>query len=199
MRRALVALLLAVPAALRGQVPAPNVKALGRTIARYEDERVRVVLSYRWTQTHLKSKWILLDTWISAISKNPIEIDREDVALDMPDGTRLNLPSERRMTKGIPDLRRLLAEVDISRDPAAGYFPESQEVERLGFFEIPGEYIVRDRAGIAPHALVYGDLFFEAPGASFEPGIYTLVIRNKTVDVHLPLALGIEGPLKRVK
>jgi hypothetical protein len=47
--------------------------------------------------------------------------------------------------------------------------------------------------------LACGDMYFESPRDRWEPGIYTLVIESKNVHVRLPLALGIDGPLERVK
>ena len=47
--------------------------------------------------------------------------------------------------------------------------------------------------------LAYGDIYFESPKAKWEPGIYTLVIKNRDVNVRLPLTLGVEGPLERVR
>jgi hypothetical protein len=85
------------------------------------------------------------------------------------------------------------------RDPLGGYFPGRIREERLGFFAVPGEQIVFDRVTVNRDTLAWGDLFFESPKERFEPGIYTLVMENKLARVRLPLALGIDGVLERVK
>lgn len=177
----------------------PNIKRLGRTIMRWKDETLQAVISYRHAQRHLDRKWILLDTYLTATGDKPVEVWREDVALLMPDGTRLGLPSQRRMAEGIPDVRRVLNEAKVQRDPLGGYFPGAVSEERLGFFAIPGEAIVFDKVTVNTQTLAWGDMFFESPKARWEPGIYTLVIESRDVHVRLPLALGIEGSLERVK
>ena len=177
----------------------PNVRKLGRTVARYKDDVLQVVVGYKHAHLHLDSRWILLETCISAAGGQPVEIFREDVSLVAPDGTRLPMPSQKRMAQGIRDLRRMLHESRIMRDPLGGYFPMSSREERLGFFAVPGEAIVFDRVTVDHDTLAWGNLFFESPGERFEPGIYTLIVENKLAHVRLPLALGIDGPLERVR
>lgn len=196
-RGALLAVLLAgtVAADVDG---GPNVKRLGKTVMRWKDDAIQVVVSFRHANAHLDKKWILLDTYLSAVDK-PVDLWREDVSLVTPDGTRLNLPAQSRMAKGIPDVRRMLQEVKVSRDPLGGYFPSAVREARLGFFAIPGEDIVFDKVGVDHLTVAWGDLFFESPGARWEPGIYTFVIESRDLHVRLPLTLGVEGPLERVK
>jgi hypothetical protein len=197
---AIPALALSSAFAIRaGDLESPNVKKLGRTVARYKDDVLQVVIGYKHAQLHLDSRWILLETCISATSGQPIEIFREDVSLLAPDGTRIPMPSQRKMAQGIRDLRRMLNQSRVTRDPLGGYFPMSSREERLGFFAVPGEAIVFDRVTVDHDTLAWGNIFFESPKERFEPGIYTLVVENKLVHVRLPLALGIEGPLERVR
>jgi hypothetical protein len=199
-RLAIVALALLGVAVIRaGDLESPHVKKLGRTVARYKDDVIQVVVGYKHAQLHLDSRWILLETCISATGSQPVEIFREDVALLAPDGTRIPMPSQKKMAQGVRDLRHMLDESRVTRDPLDGYFPHSSREERLGFFAVPGEAIVFDRVTVDRVTLAWGNLFFESPKERFEPGIYTLVIENKLAHVRLPLALGIEGPLERMR
>ena len=176
-----------------------TVKKLGRTVARFKDDALQVVVGYKHAQLHLDSPWILLETFLSASGNQPVEIFREDVSLILPDGTRVQMPSQKKMAQGIPDLRRVLNEARVMRDPLGGYFPGRTREERLGFFAVPGEQIVFDRVTVNRDTLAWGDIFFESPKGRFAPGIYTLVMENKAAHVRLPLALGIDGDLERVK
>ena len=186
-------------AGIRADLESPNVKKMGRTVSRYKDDVLQIVIGYKHAQYHLESRWILLETCISATRGPAVEIFREDVALIAPDGTRMPMPSQRRMAEGIPDLRRMLLQARVMRDPLAGYFPGCFREERLGFFAVPGEAIVFDQVTVDRDTLAWGDLFFESPKGRFEAGIYTLVVENKFAHVRLPLALGIEGTLERTK
>lgn len=177
----------------------PNVTRLGKTVMRWRDDSVQIVVGYRHAQAHLDRKWILLDIGLTVWSGKPVEIYREDVWLVMPDGRRLPMPSQRRMAEGIPDLRRMLNEAKVQRDPLNGYFPGAVREERLGFFAIPGEDIVFDKVAVNSRTLASGDVYFESPNATWAPGIYTLVVENRDVHVRLPLTLGIDVPLERVR
>lgn len=177
----------------------PNVKRLGRTVMQWKDDTVQVVVGFRHAHAHLDKKWILLETYFSAVSGRPVAVWREDVSLRMPDGTTLPLPTQRRMAEGIPDVRRMVNEAKVARDPLAGYFVTAIREERIGFFAIPGEDIVFEKAVVNMHTVAWGDLYFESPKDRWEPGIYTFVIESKDVHVRLPLALGIDGTLERVR
>jgi hypothetical protein len=197
---ALAALTFAAVTGVRAaDLESANVKKLGRTVARFRDDTLQVVVGYKHAQRHLDSKWILLQTCLSASGNQPVEIFREDVTLVLPDGTQLPMPSQKRMAVGIPDLRRMLNEARVVRDPLGGYFPGRTREERLGFFAVPGEQIVFDRVTVNHDTLAWGDLFFESPTGRFAPGVYTLLMENKVAHVRLPLALGIDGDLERVK
>jgi hypothetical protein len=186
-------------ARVRADLDPPNVKKLGRTVSRYRDDVLQVVIGYKHAHYHLDSRWILLETCMSATGSQPVEIYREDVTLFGPDGTRISLPSQGKMAQGIPDLRRMLAQARVARDPIGGYFPGRIREERLGFFCVPGEGIVFDQVTVDRDTLAWGDLFFESPNGRFEPGIYTLVMENKVAHVRMPLALGVDGTLERTK
>jgi len=184
---------------LHAELESSNVKRMGRTVSRYRDDVVQVVVGYKHAHTHLEGRWILLEACISATGNQPVEIYREDVTLLGPDGTRMPMPSQKKMAQGIPDLNRMLLQARVTRDPLGGYFPGRIREERLGFFCVPGEGIVFDQVTVDRDTVAWGHLFFESPKGRFEPGIYTLVMENKVAHVRLPLALGIDGTLERVK
>jgi hypothetical protein len=180
-------------------VDSPNVKRLGKTIAQYEDDKIQVAVSWKYPQLHPEEKWTYFETWMKPAGNKPLDINREDVALFLPDGTRLNLPSQKKLAEGLPDIRRVLAVGDVSRDPMEGYFRARDRAVRIGFQEVPGTAITFDFRGLGPRDAGYGDLFFENPKGKWEKGIYTFSIQNKDVDVKLPIPIGIEGELERVK
>lgn len=195
---AALALGLALPALAAGRDDGP-VKRLGRTVMQWKDESVQVVVSYRHADKHMDAPWILLQVGVSARGTKVSEISREDVLLVMPDGERLSLPSQKALTEGMPDIRRFLREVSISRDPIDGYFVGPTRFEAIQFFTVPGEGIVLDTFGISPDRLALGDLYFRAPKGAFPPGLYTLQIYNKGVDVKLPFRMPSTDPKEDVK
>jgi hypothetical protein len=202
-RFALVLALVGGPLAVAGRTRAadeePAVKRLGKTVARYRDKFIQVAVSWKYPQLHPKEAWTYFETWIMPLSGGGVEIDREDVSLFLPDGTRLNLPSQKTVTEGFPNIRQVVTMGDISRDPMEGYFTARRQLVRIGFQEVPGTFLTYDLRGLAPFDCAYGDLFWENPKGSWEKGIYTLAIQHTGLDVKIPMPIGIEGELERIK
>ena len=196
-----IALLAAV--ALAGSAAAapadPPVKRLGKTVVQHKDERVKAILSWRYAnQSFDKEPWLLLELAFAAEGRT-VNLDREDVSLLTPDGARIPLPGQKRLAEGFRDIRRVVQTAAVSRDPLTGYFNRPTLEQRLPFFSIPGEGIVLDEIGGGHSMLTRGDLYFESPTGAWKPGRYTLVLKNKTMDVELPFDLPAEELKKAPK
>lgn len=177
----------------------PTSRRLGQTVAQYRDDRIQVAVSWKYPQLHPNEKWTYFETWVMPLAGGGVEIHREDISLFLPDGTRLPLPSQKKLGEGLPDIRRVLAIGDVSRDPMEGYFISRRVLVRLGFQEVPGTFLTYDLRGLASYDCGTGDLFWENPKGTWEKGIYTLAIQHKGLDVKIPMPIGIEGDLERVK
>lgn len=172
------------------------VKRLGKTVVQHKDDRVKAVLSWRFAnQTFEKERWLLLELAFAA-EGGGVDLNREDVSLLTPGGERLSLPGQKRLAEGLKDVRWFLQRASVARDPLTGYFPRPDLERRLPFFGIPGEQVVQDEVGGGHSMLIRGDLFFEAPTGSWAKGRYTLVLKNKKMDVELPFALPADDPKK---
>ncbi len=180
-------------------VEAPNVRRLGKTVAQFKDDVVQIAVSWRYPQLHPDERWTFFETWMMPVGNGGLTVDREDIALFLPDGTRVPLPSQKKLTEGLPDIRRVVTIGDVSRDPMEGYFMSRNGLLRLGFHEIPGTAITFDQRAFPTHWAADGDLFFENPKGKWAKGIYTFAVKNKEVDVKIPMSIGIEGELERVK
>jgi hypothetical protein len=187
-------------AALAGDaLESKHVKRLGERVLQYKDDVLQLVVGYRYAANSLDQKWILLDTYLTPVWNRPLSFQREDFSLTMPDGTRLNLPTQRRFAEDVSDVQRIERLAAIQADPLEGYFPYRRSSERIRFFVGPDGGIVRPELIVSTLQMAYGPLYFASPKGKWEPGIYTLAIKNKEVDLKLPIPLGVEGPLERVK
>ena len=175
------------------------VKRLGERVLQYKDDVVQLVVGYRYAANSLNQKWILLDTYMTPVWNRPLSFQREDFSLVTPDGTRLNLPTQQRFAEDLSDVQRVERLAAIQSDPLEGYFPFRRSSERIRFFVGPDGGVVRPELVVSMLQMAHGPLYFASPKATWEPGIYTLVVKNKDVDLKLPLPLGVEGPLERVK
>jgi hypothetical protein len=179
----------------------PNVRHPGKYIAEYKDDKVQVVLGLRYANTKFPSEWLLLQAAVSATGNKPIRIDREDVALVVPGGTRVQMASQKALAEGLPTARRDFQEADVKQDPIEGYFVGPSRQQRLGFFAVPTEQITYEQVTTDRSTIAEGYLFFRAPNEKLPPGRYVLEIFNKDVDVKLPFWLPADKtpPRERVK
>jgi len=194
-----VVFLIAGPAVAGDALESKYVKRLGERVLQYKDDVVQLVVGYRYAANSLNQKWILLDTYLTPVWNRPLAFQREDFTLVTPDGTRLNLPTQKRFAEDLSDVQRVERLAAIQADPLEGYFPFRRSSEPIRFFVGPGDGVVRPELVVSTLQMAHGPLYFASPKATWEPGIYTLVVKNKDVDLKLPLPLGVEGPLERVK
>lgn len=170
-------------------------KRLGKTVVQHKDSNVRAVLSWRYAnQTFEKEPWLLLELAFAA-EGGAVDLNREDVSLLIPGGERLPLPGQKRLGQEL-DVRWVEQKASVSREPITGYFPNQRLEQRIPFFTYPGGPVVQDEIGGGYTMLSRGDLFFEAPTGGWKPGRYTLVLKNKKLDVELPFSLPADDPKK---
>ncbi len=193
------AFLVARPLAGADALESDHVKRLGERVLQYKDDVIQLVVGYRYAANSLNQKWILLDTYLTPVWNRPLSFQREDFVLVTPDGTRLNLPTQKRFAEDVSDVQRIERLAAIQSDPLDGYFPFRHSSEQIRFFVGPDGGIVRPELIVSMLQMAHGPLYFASPKGKWEPGIYTLAVKNKEVDLKLPLPLGVEGPLERVK
>lgn len=167
----------------------PEVRRLGKTLVQHKDEVAKVVVSTKFANTQLDKAWIFFDARFSAEGGEPVRVGREDISLVVPGGTRLNMPSQRALADEVKDMRFLMKKADISREPLDDYFPGRERFEQISFFVVPGERIVFDEFTVSRETLAGGVLFFKTPMGTWEPGRYSLEIRNKWINASLPFDL----------
>ncbi len=194
-----IVFLLAGSAVAEDALESSFVKRLGERVLQYKDDVIQLVVGYRYAANSLDQKWILLDTYMTPVWNRPLAFQREDFTLVTPDGTRLNLPTQKRFAEDVADVQRIERLAAIQSDPLEGYFPFRRSSERIRFFVGPDGGIVRPELVLSTLQMAHGPLYFASPKEKWDPGIYTLLIKNKDVDAKLPLPLGVEGPLERVK
>ena len=168
---------------------APEIQQKGKFVAQWKDEKVQLDLGLRFANSQFPSKWLMIQTGVTATSNKPVRIDREDITLVIPGGDTVNLASQKALTEGLPDVRHDYEKAAIVQDPIEGYFVGPSRQQRIGFFSPPAQQITYEQVTVDRETLALGYLFFHAPGDKFPPGKYVLQIYNKDVDLRLPFVL----------
>lgn len=157
----------------------------------YDDGVVLASASYRYSQRHHDSPWLVVTLGLAA--SEALTIRREDIALVRPDGIIVAPATGRERDRDIDGVRRLLDERANWPASLSFAFPRSR-IDR-GFhrfeFGVDGSDRIPDRVlRIEARGGVRGDVFFVSPDGSWPASVHALVV---TVDadriVRLPVLL----------
>ena len=157
----------------------------------YDDGDLLASASYRYSQRHHDSPWLVVTLGLAA--SEALTIRREDIVLVRPDGIAVPPATERERDRDVEGVRRLLDERASWPDSLSFAFPRSR-IDR-GFYRfdfgveesdrIPNRILRTDARGG-----VRGDAFFVSPDGRWASGVHALVV---TVDadriVRLPVLL----------
>jgi hypothetical protein len=165
-----------------------NVRELGRALAEYNDGVTQVVAAYYYSQLNHDSRWLLVE--VGLMSRRPLTLGRDQVALVTPAGAELPLASERQWRQDSARARALLQQARPTRHQVKSYFREVNGREELRFFTSPDQGgTTIDGTQVMPEQVLLGDLYFESPSGAWERGTYALVIHRNDGTIRLPIDL----------
>ena len=157
----------------------------------YDDGDLLASASYRYSQRHHDSPWLVLTLELAA--SEALTIRREDIALVRPDGAAAPPATERERERDIEGLLRVLNDRADWPDTLSFAFPRSR-IDR-GFHRFDFGAGGADRTPdavlrIEARGGIRGDVFFVSPDGRWPSGVHALIV---TVDearvVRLPILL----------
>ena len=157
----------------------------------YDDGVVLASASYRYSQRHHDSRWLVVTLGLAA--SEALTIRREDIVLVRPDGITTPPATEREHDRDIEGVRRLLDERAGWPDSLSFAFPRSR-IDR-GFHRFDFGVEKSDRTPdrilrIEARGGVRGDAFFVSPDRSWRTGVHALeVTLGEGRIVRLPVLL----------
>ena len=160
-------------------------------LAIYDDGDLLASASYRYSQRHHDSPWLVVTLGLAA--SEALTIRREDIALVRRDGIAATPATERESRRDPQGVRRLLNERAGWPETLSFAFPRSR-IDR-GFHRF--DFGVENPDGMPDRLLrtearggVRGNVFFVSPDGTWAAGVHALVV---TVDdartVRLPVLL----------
>ena len=166
----------------------PNTREKGRAAVEFKDGEIKVVAAYYYSQRHHDSRWLLIEVALSTTDR--MVIHRNNITLVTAGGREVRLANQQRFGQDAPRVSLVMQNAAITRHPVAEYFAQRRSHQNMRFFTFPpGMGIVGDEYVIDDYGVASGDLFFESPTGSWDPGTYSLVIQHKTGRAALPIEL----------
>jgi hypothetical protein len=149
-----------------------------------------VILGYQMAQRSLKEDWLMLETGMTLMDKVKDQtLKREAIALDIPDGTKVPLPTMEDYRKGEADVQALQNRAKVQRD-SINYFPVTASRPcRIGFFADLGQRAVSwDQVELSSDRACLGRLYFKVPGG-ITTGQYFLNVKFEQTLVRVPFRI----------
>ncbi len=165
----------------------PGVDRLGATMLRYRGPDLEIVLSYSFANANLGDDWLFLDTAVTGVNRNSVELNREKISIKIPSGEIIPLASQKDFGEAYPGLAARLARADIAREPLAN-FPERRP-KGLDFLVVPGTGVALDSVWVNDQEVAIGRLYFDVP-STVQAGGYELRIDLPETKIRIPFRLG---------
>ena len=166
----------------------PRTKFHGRATVLYEDERVRAVAIYDYSQRHHDRAWLLVQFGFAL--NEPAVVRRESIYIITPGGGNVPLATQQQfLAADTAQILQLRQNVGIFRRHIENYFPTTLGRNRMQWVALPGE-LVRDPLIIPTRDnIATGDLYFKSPTMRWEAGTHRLVFAHEKGHAELPILL----------
>jgi hypothetical protein len=174
--------------AAQGPADYPRTKFHGRATVQYEDERVRAVAIYDYSQRHHNEAWLLVQFGVALYE--PAFVRRESFHLIMPGGHSVPLGTQQQFLADAAQIRQFRQNAGLFRQQLTRYFPKSARGDAMQWVALPGEGLVRELVVLpAEYAVAIGDLYFKSPTPRWEAGTHRLVFDHEKGHAELPIRL----------
>lgn len=170
----------------------PRTKSYGRATVLYEDDQVRAVAIYDYSQRNHDQAWLLVQFGVALYQRAAVY--RDSFQIVMPGGRSVPLATQKQFLEDAAKIQQFRQNASIFNRELVSYFPKSGHGNGPGdvmrWVALPGEGLVRDPVVLpAEHALAIGDLYFKSPTLRWEKGVHRLVFNHEKGHAELPIRL----------
>jgi hypothetical protein len=95
----------------------PTVDQPGKTISRYRDPLVEVIVDYKFANLSQGSDWMILNVAVTSSESKAIEVRRGHVLVRTPDGRKIPLPPYPDFIAAYPELQSAARRAALASDP----------------------------------------------------------------------------------
>jgi hypothetical protein len=185
------------------QLPQPGVPQIttleGNFVRVGYNNEAYVILGYQMAQRSLNEPWLMLEVGMTLMDKVKDQtLKREAIALEIPNGTKVPLPTVEEYRKGEGNVQALQNRAKVQRD-SINYFPPSASRPcRMGFFADLDQRVVSwDQVELTSDRACLGRLYFQVPGG-ITYGQYWLEVKFAQTLVRVPFRIFTQDEEKLV-
>ena len=159
----------------------------GKTISRYKDSLVEVIVDYTYAARGSGDNWLILNVAVAGWESKAIEVRREHVVVKTPDGRRIPLPEYAEFIKGYPDVQSASRRAAVASQPI-DFAQGGRRTCALAFQPLPGTRTSLESVWVNMREICQGLLFFPIQGG-VQPGEWEFLIEFEEFDVRVPFEI----------
>jgi hypothetical protein len=171
----------------KGRSNEPTVDQLGKTISRYRDPLVEVIVDYKFANLNQGEDWIILNVAITSSESKAIEVRRDHVLVRTPDGRKIPLPSYPDFIAAYPELQSAARRAALASDPI-DFTQAGRQTCDLRFQPLPGTVTALESVYVNMRKICQGLLYFPVQGG-VQPGNWEFIIEFEEFDARVPFEL----------
>jgi len=171
----------------KGRTAEPTVDKVGKTIARYRDQLIEVIVDYKFANLSQGDNWMILNVAITTSEGKAIEVRRGHVLVRTPDGRKIPLPPYSDFIAAYPEFQSAARRAALASDPI-DFTQAGRRTCDLRFQPLPGTVAALESVFVNMRQICQGLLYFPIQGG-IQPGTWEFIIEFEEFDARVPFEL----------
>ena len=171
----------------KGRTTEPTVDKVGKTITRYRDPLVEVIVDYKFANLSLGDDWMILNVAVTSSESQAIEVRRGHVLVRTPDGRKIPLPPYSEFIAAYPEIQSAARRAALASDPI-DFTSAGRQTCDLAFQPLPGTVASLESVWVNVRKICQGLLYFPVQGG-IQPGGWEFIIEFEEFDARIPFEI----------
>jgi len=171
----------------KGNATEPTVDKPGKTISRYSDSLVEVIVDYKFANRSVGDDWIILNVAVTSWQSKAVEVRRDHVLVRTPDGRKIPLPPYPDFIAAYPELQSAARRAALASDPI-DFTQAGRRTCDLRFQPLPGTNTALESVYVNMRKICQSLLYFPVQGG-VQPGKWEFIIEFEEFDARVPFEI----------
>ena len=171
----------------KGNATEPRVDKPGKTISRYSDSLVEVIVDYKFANGNLGDDWLILNVAVTSWESKAVEVRRRHVLVRTPDGRKIPLPPYPDFIAAYPEVQSAARRAAVASDPI-DFTQAGRQTCDLRFQPLPGTVAALESVWVNMRKICQGLLYFPVQGG-VQPGNWEFIIEFEEFDARVPFEI----------
>ena len=171
----------------KGNATEPRVDKPGKTISRYSDSLVEVIVDYKFANGNLGDDWLILNVAVTSWESKAVEVRRGHVLVRTPDGRKIPLPPYPDFIAAYPEIQSAARRAALASDPI-DFTQAGRRTCDLRFQPLPGTDTALESVYVNMRKICQSLLYFPVQGG-VQPGNWEFIIEFEEFDARVPFEI----------